>query len=240
MATPSELDQMVAAMENSSDPGWSSDYYLLRYRRRLVIPRIRGKRILELGCAEGGMTRELGKHFQEVVAIDGSPRMIEKAKSEIDLPNIRFECCLLEDFKEQTTFDAIVAACVFEHIENVVPVLRLARRLLVPGGMIHITVPNAGALNRRVGLAMGLLSRLDELHERDRRQGHYRVYTHEALRAHAEEAGFTVTYVAGNFLKPLSDAQMVDWDQKLLDAFFEVGRDLPDLCSEIYMECQNC
>jgi hypothetical protein len=47
-----------------------------------------------------------------------------------------------------------------------------------------------------------------------------------------------VTYAGGNFLEPLSDAQMSDWDEKLLDAFFALGLELPELCAEIYLECQ--
>lgn len=226
-------------MKEVGDPGWSSDYYLLRYCRRLVIPRVKGPRVLELGCAEGGMTRELVNHFAEVVAVDGSPALIEKAKREITAPNVTFVCCLLEDYEPEWKFNSIVAACVLEHIEHVVPMLERARGFLVPGGSMHITVPNAGALNRRVGKAIGMLKDLHDLHERDIRQGHYRVYSLPMLKVDIEAAGMRVTFTTGNFLKPLSDAQMSDWSESLLDALFTVGEDFPELCSEIYVECQS-
>jgi SAM-dependent methyltransferase len=238
MPSKESLDQMVAAMAEVRDPGWSSDYYLLRYRRRLVIPRVRGPRVLELGCAEGGMTRELVKHFPELIAVDGSPALIEKARHEISAANATFVCSLLEDFQPAGQFNSIVAACVLEHIEHVPSVLRRAREWLAPGGIVHITVPNAGALNRRIGQKLGMLTRLVDLHERDRRQGHFRVYSLPTLTTDIESAGLHVTFVSGNFLKPLSDAQMSGWDEKLLDAFFAVGLDFPDLCAEIYVECQ--
>jgi trans-aconitate methyltransferase len=238
MASKDNLDQIVAAMAEVRDPGWSSDYYLLRYRRRLILPRVRGPRVLELGCAEGGVTRELARQFPEVVAVDGSPALIEKARREIPAPNTRFVCSLLEDFDPGGRFNSIVAACVLEHIEHPVPVLRRSREWLAPGGTLHLTVPNAGALNRRVGRALGLMQRLEELHERDRRQGHFRVYSLPTLTADLEAAGLRVTFAGGNFLKPLSDAQMDQWDEKLLDAFFTVGLDFPELCAEIYVECQ--
>lgn len=238
MASSEHLDKIVAAMADVQDPGWSSDYYLLRYRRRLLIPRIKGRRILEIGCAEGGVTRELIRHFPDVTAVDGSPALIEKARREIAAPNVQFICSLLENYAPEHRFDAIVAACILEHIEHARPLLARCREWLVPGGTLHITVPNSTSLNRRVGQALGLITRLDELHERDIRQGHFRVYSREMLTADIEAAGMKVTHMGGNFLKPLSDAQMKEWDEKLLDAFSQVGQDFPELCAEIYCECQ--
>jgi len=43
--------------------------------------------------------------------------------------------------------------------------------------------------------------------------------------------------VEGFFLKPLSNEQMKDWDSKLLEAFFLIGKELPEYCSDIYVLC---
>ncbi len=239
MTSSARLNRIVAAMAETRDPAWSSDYYLARYRRRLLVPRVTGPRVLELGCAEGGVTSELVRRFPEVVAVDGSPALIEKARREIGATNVEFVCALLEEFEAPGTFDSIVAACVLEHLEHAVAVLERCRTWLAPGGTMHVTVPNARALNRRVGVALGLLRKLDDLHERDIRQGHHRVYSLSTLTSDIEAAGMKVTFAAGNFLKPLSDAQMAGWTDDLLDALYEVGLQCPDLCSEIYVECRH-
>ena len=238
MATLQKLDELAQGMVQAKDPAWSADYYLLHYRIQEVLPHLRGPNVLELGCAEGGMTRAIGERFPNVIAVDGSPNVLELAQRDVRLPNVQFVCSLLENFEPDGKFNSIVAACILEHVEHVVPILKRALRWLADDGAIHIVVPNAGALNRRIGKAMGLISELDELHERDRRQGHYRVYSFATLEADVNAAGLQVTRRSGIYLKPLADSQMKGWDNKLLDAFFAVGKELPEYCSEIYFECR--
>jgi len=43
-------------------------------------PRLKGLRILDLACGEGGLALELGKHGAEVVGIEGSAALAEKAQ----------------------------------------------------------------------------------------------------------------------------------------------------------------
>lgn len=84
---------------------------------------------------------------------------------------------------------------------------------------------------------MGLIPRCNSLNERDKQMGHRRVYDFETLREDLEGAGFSINYLTGIFLKPLSNAQMASWDERILDALFEVGKELPEYCAEIYAEC---
>src|ERR1043166_8784184 len=133
-ATQRSLDRIADSMAKAEDRGWSSDYYLLHYRLKALLPRIKGPRVLELGCAEGGMTRELVKHFPAIVAVDGSPALIEKAEREIKTPNLTLACSLLEEFEPEGKFDSIVMACILEHVEHVVPVLKRTKQWLMPEG----------------------------------------------------------------------------------------------------------
>lgn len=237
MTTSQGLDRIAISLAEANDGSWSSDYYLLYYRTRMLLPRLRGPRILELGCAEGGMTKLLAEHFPHVVSVDGSPLLIERARQNTASDRVTFSCSLLEDFEPEGRFSSVLMSCILEHVHEPVFLLRRARNWLTEKGHIHIVVPNADALNRRVGKAMGMLKRLDELHERDLRMGHQRVYSRLTLAADIEASGLRVVWWDGIFLKPLSDGQMGGWDKKLLDAFFEVGRELPEYCAEIYAEC---
>src|SRR5205809_292373 len=101
VATQSSLDKIADSMAKAEDRGWSSDYYLLHYRMKALVPRIKGPHVLELGCAEGGMTRELVKYFPSIVAVDGSPALIDKARREVAAPNLTLVCSLLEDFQPE-------------------------------------------------------------------------------------------------------------------------------------------
>lgn len=46
----------------------------------LSASRLKGLRILDLGCGEGGFALEFGKQGAEVVAIEGRPALAEKAE----------------------------------------------------------------------------------------------------------------------------------------------------------------
>lgn len=237
MATHHRLDSIVTSMEEADDRRLSPNYFLLRYRIKSLLPRLKGSRVLELGCAEGGMTKALVECFPRVVIVEGSQVLLKRARQNVKARNATFCCSFFEDFEPDGTFSSIIMSHIIEHLDNPIAFLKRASKWLAPKGLIHIIVPNAEALNRRIGKEMGMLKRLDELHERDRRVGHLRVYSRKTLFTDIKAAGLKIVHWDGIFLKPLSDAQMQGWDEKLLDAFFEVGRELPEYCSEIYVEC---
>ena len=212
------------------------DRHLIARGARMIVDRSRGASVLEVGCGVGVMTEVFVGHFARVEAVDGSARNVEVGRAAVD-GRARFHVALFEEFTPDQPADEVVLASVLEHVADPVGLLRAASGWMNPGGSLHVIVPNAGALNRRIGRAMGLLSRLDELHARDHRLGHRRVYDREHLEADVEAAGLAVADRTGIFLKPLSNAQMAGWSPELVAALFEVGDELPDLCSQIYARC---
>jgi len=97
---------------------------------------------------------------------------------------------------------------------------------------MFVAVPNAAVLNRRLGVAAGLLGSLDELSDHDRLLGHRRYYTVETLQADFAAAGLRAEALEGIYLKPLSSRQMqgLKLPPHVLDAFCEVGVAYPELC----------
>ncbi len=232
-----KLDAIAASMRHADDRSLSSQYYLLKYGIMTLLPRLKGPEVLELSCGEGGMTRWLGQNFERVTTVDGSPALIDKARAAVTTSNVEFHCTTFENFTPNRRYNSIIMSRILEHIEQPVALLRRVSEWLAPGGRLYIIVPNAHSLNRRIGKAMGMITALDELTERDLRVGHFRVYHRATLGADVEAAGMTAAHWDGIFLKPLSDAQVQDWPPNMLDAFYVVGRDLPDWCTEIYVEC---
>jgi SAM-dependent methyltransferase len=232
------LDRVATGLEEAKLDIYTRDYYLLRQRMKTLLPRLRPRRVLELGTAEGTVTWYLARNAEAVVSVDGSPLLLERARKEVPEKNVVFVEALFEAYEPEGKFSSIVLSCILEHVDDPVAILARAGRWLEPDGLIHIVVPNAGALNRRVGRAMGMLANLDQLHEGDQRLGHQRVYSWKKMGADIEAAGLVASHLDGILLKPLSDAQMKDWDTRIVDALYEVGKDFPELCSEIYAECR--
>jgi SAM-dependent methyltransferase len=152
---------------------------------------------------------------------------------------VAFHHALFEEFEPPRKYDVIIASGILHEIENPQRVLKKAAGWLKPGGILHANVPNAFSLHRRIGVAMGALKDCRDFSERDRAFGHFRVYDRPLLRRHVERAGLRITQQGGIFLKPLSNAQMMEWKPELLEAFFAVGKSLPDLCAEIYINARK-
>jgi SAM-dependent methyltransferase len=210
------------------------DNILLAYECEVLRHRLEGPDVLEMGCGRGITTRFLSKLFPTLHVVDASERCLGLARSGVPT-SVRFTCSYFEDFEPATKYNSIVLAHILEHLDDPIGVLKRASQWLQPMGSLHIFVPHAGSLHRRIGVAMGLLQRIDGLNERDVSLGHRRVYTREKLVEHVNAAGLTSVDEEFILLKILSNAQMEALDPKLIQALFELGHEFPDLCADLYI-----
>jgi len=130
---------------------------------------------------------------------------------------------LFEEYEPKEQYDSIVMSCILEHVEDSVSVLKKAASWLKPDGVIIDIVPNMISLHRRIGYHCGMLKSLDELSENDHAVGHRRLYTVESLKDEINQAGLFPGELQGVFLKPLSSDKLIDWSDKLLEAFDKMG-----------------
>ena len=192
--------------------------------------------VLELGCGEGRITEFLATRFYRVDAVEPTERAFKIAvERTADLKNVDINQMFAEDWHDERTFDCVVATGVLEHVQNVEKFLSVVKRSLKKDGLFILTVPNASSLHRRIGLKMGLISRLDELGALDQRVGHYRYYDFNSLTADLNANGLLVVSARGILLKPLPFGELEKLNGEYLDALFELGNELPDLCAEIFV-----
>jgi 2-polyprenyl-3-methyl-5-hydroxy-6-metoxy-1,4-benzoquinol methylase len=197
---------------------------------------------LELGTSTGLMTQALARYFHHIVAVDGSAKNLETTGQRLaagGLQNVELVEGLFETYQPGRTFPNIIMAHVLEHVEDPVEILRYYKQNLSPGGIIHAAVPNAASLNRRIGFQLGMMKTLNQLGPKDHMVGHRRLYTHDMLYDHIDQAGLEPVVCLGIFLKPLSKAQMAHWKDELVEAFFQIGRELPAYAMDIYMAARN-
>jgi SAM-dependent methyltransferase len=131
---------------------WPSEYHLSPVRGNLVAPlQIKaGKRVLELGCGMGAITRRMGETGAEVVAIEGSIRRAATARARCrDLPNVQVVCDNFKDFAARDPFDIVTLIGVMEYSPKFIggsdPVgtcLSIAKRFLKPDGSLIIAIEN--------------------------------------------------------------------------------------------------
>lgn len=213
----------------------------LMYYRFLTLRRyFKGEICLELGCADGLMTQFIVNYFKKVIAVDGSSKFCEITRNKVKAPNLEIVCSLFESYKADDKFDTIIMAHILEHVKDPTLILRKVKNWLKDDGVVLIDVPNANSIHRQAGVKMGLLKRVTELNELDKKLGHRRVYTWGTFRKDIKQAGLEIKEMGGVFLKPFTNSQIEQWfTVEMMDAFYELGKEYPEIAAEIYAVCKK-
>jgi len=105
--------------------------------------------VADLGCGMGRLLPFLAKNFREVVAIDFSKRMIEKAKERTDAKNVSFCLCSLTNLSEfYGRFDVAVSvnSILFPSSKAVNDILAQVHKTLKSEGVIAAILPSMEAI----------------------------------------------------------------------------------------------
>ena len=148
----------------------------------------RGRRLLDVGAADGLLSRLLtergwkvtGLEADEAAAAAGAAHCERMIVADLDagIPPLEGE------------FDAIVCADVLEHLRDPRGTLVALRGALAPGGEILLSIPNVAHLWVRLSLLAGRFEYADRgILDRT----HLRFFTRRSLQALIADAGFRVT-----------------------------------------------
>lgn len=111
-----------------------------------------GKRVLDLGCRYGALTRAYADG-NEVVGVDvDRDALAEAAKLGIETQWADVEEPLPFD---DESFDVVVAGELIEHLREPERLVAEARRVLRPGGTLAASVPNFFRLRNRLAMLFG-------------------------------------------------------------------------------------
>ncbi len=106
-----------------------------------ILANLRCQSILEIGCGTGKNTALLARIGRQVLAIDFSPGMIEKAREKLSLANVTFNAADITHAwpgKDQS-FDLVVCNLVLEHVSDLFFIFAQAFRVLRLGGRFFVS-----------------------------------------------------------------------------------------------------
>jgi 2-polyprenyl-3-methyl-5-hydroxy-6-metoxy-1,4-benzoquinol methylase/glycosyltransferase involved in cell wall biosynthesis len=150
----------------------------------------KNKRVLELGCGAGHMSRALREQGCTVVGIEIHPEAAQKAASICerviveDLDYLNFERELGTD-----RFDVVLAADVLEHLKDPLFILQTIKQFVLPRGYVVISVPNVAHISVRLALLAGKFP-YGETGLLD--QTHIRFLTRESIEQLMEDADLAI------------------------------------------------
>lgn len=206
----------------------AAEYSLGIVKRHLV-----GRKILDVGPADGYMTRGLVKDF-DLTLIEPSETNCRKLKQ--SFPQAQIVCSLVEDFVPSERFDNILLCHLLDHVREPAEVVRRVGGWLSPHGKIIAISPNSESLHRQAAVRMGLLPAANAFSERDQVQGKRKIFNREEFRQLFSAAGLEIELFGGYWLKPISDRQIdQQWTPEMIDAFFALGERYPEIAAEMYL-----
>jgi 2-polyprenyl-3-methyl-5-hydroxy-6-metoxy-1,4-benzoquinol methylase len=131
---------------------WNSEYHLSRKRAQLLkgFNYDRSKKVLEVGCGCGAITRFLGETFDNVTAIEGSIARAGIARMRTkELDNVSIVCAAFQEIRFKEKFDIIFCIGVFEYSNMFVDaadpydhILKYFNEILNPGGEVVLAIEN--------------------------------------------------------------------------------------------------
>ena len=202
---------------------------------------IEGKDVLDLGIGDAISYHQIKQLARTYDVVDGSLELVKsltltpQEKTRIRIYCNRFENFFPERNGKLTSYDCIIMSNILEHLNDPELVLSRYRQFLKPGGRVALSVPNANALNKLVAVKAGMLKSIFELTENDISFGHKRIYTVDTIHELAEKSGYIIEKTVGQYLKPITTAQMeqLGFDLHIHKALVEIGKEYPTLASNI-------
>jgi len=162
-------------------------YYAIEKHNAMAFERLpgslRGKKILELGFGQGDFLIEIIEKGGDAYGIDiaeSAKHLLEKKMHGRRLarkPKVRIETLTNKLPYATSSFDAVVALHVIEHIKDEPAMLREIMRVLKKGGTFLVAVPQVAEGNE-----------LDKKHFHT--EFHYREYSVRSLNGALKKAGF--------------------------------------------------
>ena len=147
----------------------------------------RGRRLLDVGAADGFLAEILTARGFTVTAIERDPVLAERARG-------KCRVVIVGDGAEAIAarpgrFDAIVFGDVLAHLDDPLPILRSAAASLAPGGLVVVSVPNVAHVWVRLSLLLGRFEYADRgILDRT----HLRFFTRRTFLALLAQAGLVV------------------------------------------------
>lgn len=139
-------------------------------------------RVLDIGCGNGSLAKDVAKHAKSVLGVDIDPKLIEKAKRKHPASNLEYRVADATKDLSNETFDVIIMSNVLEHIDERVQFLKgirgLARKFVFRVPMIDrewVTLYKK---------ELGLEHRLDLTH--------FTEYTFAQFKSEFEQAGYRI------------------------------------------------
>ena len=192
------------------------DNFSNAWRKKKTLELVEGKMVLEIGMAEGWLTRDLVQKAGTVISCDIAMSYLRRAlEAGIHAVLFRADAHMLPF--ENALFDCVVLTEVLEHVFSPVRVLEEIRRVLKPDGILVLSAPNNLSVSN-------ILRHVFKKDPRDQDM-HFSFFDPFSLRQLLRLAGFDclileTTFYYWPFIKPLFYSGLIQRIFRTLNPYF--------------------
>ncbi len=233
--------------EYTEDYGFEAE--MVRYRRSLVLERLahhKPRTVVELGCgldlqAQG--YSDAGGHWSDWMIVEPSGFFAGQARKST-LPCLRVVQGFFEDVSDQVpaSLDFMLCSGLLHEVPDADRLISAMRQKMTSGTVLHINVPNAWSIHRQLAKAMGLIENVKTISARNSRLQQPRVYDMADLTEQLRRHGLRITASGGYLVKPFTHSQMealtAELGRDVMNGLYELGKQMPELASEFFVEAQ--
>ena len=166
-------------------------------RRLNRIEKLRqGNRLLDVGCGEGTFLQLAKKNGWQISGTEASSYAAEYAANVL---KVDIFCGELPDAAyPENSFDIVTMWHVLEHVTNPYSYLIEIHRILKPGGLLVLAVPNVNNLIMQIAYRI-VKGRKLKLFSRGEKEVHLYHFSSKTMQAYLEKTGFDCIQMAPDF-----------------------------------------
>lgn len=226
---------------------------MVEYRRAILLERLKKYKpnsVIEIGCGselqyQEFLTQNEGSTPNSWLIVEPADAFASVARAS-KLPNLH----VIQGFFEQSVSkiknsltsqpDMVICSSLLHEVASAPVMLAAIREVMSRQTILHVNVPNSESFHRRLAQSMGMIGNTKAMSKRNTNLLQHRVYDMKLLKDDLTKAGFTVIDEGGYLIKPFTHEQMEHVSpylgESVMDGLFKLGRELPDLASEIWIE----
>ena len=243
----------IQAYEDAYASDYDFELVQVRYRREAVLRSLHAHRprsVIEIGCglepllphyiASGGFGID-----RWVVAEPADTFILAAEAVAAKQPIMTVVRGFLEEVAASIVAmygraDMVICSGLLHEVPDQMALLKAIRAAMSDDGLLHVNVPSATSLHRRLAKALGLIKSLHDASTRNIAMQQCRVYDLSTLRSDLRAAGMRPVECGGIFLKPFTHSQMKRvvhvLDEDVLPGLAVLGQEFPELASEVFVE----
>lgn len=146
-------------------------------------------KVLDVGCGSGTIAKKIQDNGHDVLGIDFSEEALKRAQER----QIKTKQCNLDEGmpEKSNTYDVVWEGDIVEHVFDPIGLLKESARVLNPGGILLVTIPNDVGLISRIKILFGI-SHQEQMYRTSGFYKHHTFFTPKLIKFMLEKAGFEI------------------------------------------------